>query len=576
MGMAKTGLRSVVLIGTAAIALAACSGGGSTSSSSPAASAGQKGGTLYVLTHASQINYLDPQRNYTGEDLAFVGAFMTRSLENYTYVPGSDGWNLTPDLATDLGTASADKKTWSFTIRDGVKWQDGTTVTCDEVKYGVSRTFATDIINAGPTYAIKYLDIPTAKDGSSTYKGPYNTSKSNDTAAYDKAVTCDGSTITFHLKVPVPDFNATTTLEEFAPVEKKYDSNPAKYGDNLQSNGPYQIQTYKKGQKLVLVRNTNWDPATDPERPAYPDTIEMDFNLDPNVVDQRMIKDSGNDQMALMRDNLEPNDLASVFNNPQTKPRAVNEYDPYQDYIAINTSHITNLKLRQAIMVAFPRAQYRSIYGGDYAGDLADGYIKPNVKGYAPTNIWTTGLGQPIPDNGDATYAKQLIQESGQKMPTLTYDYMSGPTGNKFAGALVTAMAAAGITVKPNPIDSGVFYGQVFDDKQAGDLIWSGWGPDWPNASTIIPSLLTPDGGFDLARYNDPTFNKAVTAALNLTDLNAQIAAWNKLNTQAVEAGTAVPTLAERQQRMFGGKVGGAYIWAPYGSWNYGTIWIQQ
>jgi peptide/nickel transport system substrate-binding protein len=574
MGMAKTGLRSAALIGVGAIVLAAC-GGGSSGGTTGAASQGTQGGTLYILTHASQLLHLDPQRNYTGEDLAFAGGYLTRALTQYTYTQGDNGWNLQPDLATDTGTASTDAKTWSFTIRDGATWQDGSPVTCEDVKYGVSRTFATDVITDGPTYAIKYLDIPTAKDGSSVYKGPYDKSASNDVSAYNKAVTCNGSTITFNLKVPVPDFNATVTLEEFSPVPKKYDTG-ASYDKHVQSNGPYEVKSYVKNQSLILVRNPKWDSSSDPARPAYPDTIEMDFGLDPNVVDQRMIKDTGNDSMAIMRDNLEPNDLAAVFTNPTYKNRAFNEYDPYQLYVAINTAHITNEKLRQAIMAAFPREDYRNISGGDYAGDLADGYIKPNVKGYQPTNIWTTGLGQAIPDNGDPAYAKQLVQESGQKMPTLVYDYSSGPTGNKLAAAIVLAYKKAGITVKPDPLDPGLYYGVVLDPTKAGDLMGSGWGPDWPNASTIIPSLLTPNGGFDLAQYNDPAFNKSVDAALNMTDLNQQIAAWNTLNQQSMVAGTAIPTLAERQQRMVGSKVGGAYLWAPYGSWPYAQLWVTQ
>ncbi|MFZ0325189.1 MAG: ABC transporter substrate-binding protein, partial [Actinomycetes bacterium] len=184
MGMAKTGLRTAALVGLSAIVLAAC-GGSSGSTSSSAGATGTKGGTLYILTHASQLLHLDPQRNYTGEDLAFTGGYITRSLTQYTYTTGDAGWNIQGDLATDTGTASADAKTWSFTLRDGVTWQDGSAVTCDDVKYGVSRTFATSVITDGPTYAIPYLDIPTNKDGSSVYKGPYDTSKANDTAAYD-------------------------------------------------------------------------------------------------------------------------------------------------------------------------------------------------------------------------------------------------------------------------------------------------------------------------------------------------------------------------------------------------------
>ena len=75
----------------------------------------------------------------------------------------------------------------------------------------MSRTFATDVITGGPHTRSQYLDIPKAKDGTSVYKGPYVT-KGNDTAAFDKAVECDGQKITFHLAQPVGDFNYAVTL----------------------------------------------------------------------------------------------------------------------------------------------------------------------------------------------------------------------------------------------------------------------------------------------------------------------------------------------------------------------------
>ena len=66
-----------------------------------------------------------------------------------------------------------------------------------------------------------------------------------------------------------------------------------KYDDKVVSNGPYKIQEYSKGSQLVLVRNENWDPETRRVPPAYPDKIVVKFGLDPSVIDQRLIQDSG-------------------------------------------------------------------------------------------------------------------------------------------------------------------------------------------------------------------------------------------------------------------------------------------
>ena len=107
---------------------------------------------------------------------------MTRTLNVFKYSNDDKTANeIQPDLATDTGTPNADATSWSWTLIDGAKWEDGTPVTCEDIKYGVSRTFATDLITNGPSYAIQFLDIPQDKDGNSTYKGPYVT-KDNDTA----------------------------------------------------------------------------------------------------------------------------------------------------------------------------------------------------------------------------------------------------------------------------------------------------------------------------------------------------------------------------------------------------------
>ena len=171
---------------------------------------------------------------------------LSRSLTSYKLSTNDEEANtLVPDLATDTGTPSNGATPGSFTLREGATWQDGSPVTCEDVKYGVSRTFATDVITDGPQYAVAYLDIPKDKDGASVYKGPYVT-KNNDTAAFDKAVVCDGQTITFNLAQAVPDFNYTVTLG-FSPVPKAADTGE-KYDDKRRLQRPVQDPGVLEGQ----------------------------------------------------------------------------------------------------------------------------------------------------------------------------------------------------------------------------------------------------------------------------------------------------------------------------------------
>jgi peptide/nickel transport system substrate-binding protein len=579
MGKARPGLRAAVVVAAGALALTACggSGGNTNPSSSGGDGAPTKGGKITYLQLEEQFGNVDPQRVYTGEDLALFSGTIFRTLTVYKFSKDAkEGTSIEPDLATDTGTVTNGGKTWAFTLRDGVTFETGDAVTCADIKYGVSRTFATDIITNGPQYAVSMLDIPKNEDGSSKYAGPY---KGTGADLFDKAVTCsaDGKTITFNLARPVPDFNYATTLASFAPVPKALDTGE-KYDDKPVSSGPYKISVYKKGKggQFVLVRNDKWSQESDPYRKAYPDSFEVDFGIDPTVIDQRLIQGAAADQTAIST-LLQPASLPIVFNDPKFADRRINEFDPYTRYFAINTVKVPNVKHRQAIMAALDREALRTNAGGTYAGDFADGAVKPNIGvDYAPTGLWDGLLGAPIPSTGDPEYAKKLITEAGAPMPTVTFDYPNTPTNTKAAAIVVSSLGKAGITAKPNPIEPGQYYGIVFDPKKAHELINAGWGADWPNASTVIPELFTPSGGFNLSQYDDKAFNEKSDAAKVELDRAKQATMWQELNKAAVEAGVIVPTRFGRDQRLPGSKIGNAYLWPAYGSWAYGDLYVKQ
>jgi peptide/nickel transport system substrate-binding protein len=586
MGSAiKNGLRIAAIASASALVLAACGGGSSSTEDSAAASGsaaatgeGTKGGTVNVLMQDEQFLHVDPQRIYTGVDLAFFNGYTTRTLTAYKFAEGADGVTIVPDMATDLGTPSADAKSWSFTIRDGVTFEDGAAVGCSDVKYGVSRTFATDVITDGPTYAISLLDIPKAEDGSSVYKGPYVT-EGNDVAAFDKAITCsdDNKTITFNLNRPAGDFNYTVTLTAFSPVPQAADTGE-KYDDAIVSTGPYKISEYTKGQKMVLVRNEAWDPASDDYRPAYPDQVVVNFALDPAAIDQRLIADAGEDQTSVTMDGLQPENLATVFSgDPRFVDRSVDAFDPYVRYIAINSEKVPNQKHRQAIAVAFNRAEAITIAGGDFAGTEGDGVIKPNLAtDYAESGMWVDMFGQPIPATGDPELAKKLIAESGEPMPELTYQFPISPAAEKAAASIKASLEAAGMTVNIEGIEAGQYYGVVLDPAQQKEIAFGGWGPDWQNASTVIPELFGANGGFNLSRVNDPAYEAEVQAALGTIDRAQQADLWKELNRKAMEQAWIVPTRFGKVQYLWGSKVGDAYLWDAYGSMPFGDLYVKQ
>ena len=144
---------------------AVAAGRPATAANSSSSEPGTKGGTLYYLTLRALPSTLDPQRTYIGRDISnFEPAGLpqawwpTRSPTDAEEArpPRSPTWPPTP------GSPATDAKDWKFTLKDGVKWQDGKPITCEDFKYGVSRTFATDVITGGPNYI---LGLPRRPDG---------------------------------------------------------------------------------------------------------------------------------------------------------------------------------------------------------------------------------------------------------------------------------------------------------------------------------------------------------------------------------------------------------------------------
>ena len=237
MAINRKPIVAVAAVAAVSMSLAAC-GGGSTGGGGSTDKA-TKGGTLYYLTRTS-AEHMDPHRIYVGRDISNLNRIVYRGLVTF---PISDdpeqAFKPVPDAATDTGTMSDDAKTWEFTIRDGVTWQDGKPVTCEDFKYGISRTFATDVITGGPNYILSYLDVPLDASGLPQYDGPY---KGDHQADYDKAVTCDGNKLTLHFSKPWPDFNlAAASLRAFDPYRKDKDQGE-KSNYQIFSNGPYKLE----------------------------------------------------------------------------------------------------------------------------------------------------------------------------------------------------------------------------------------------------------------------------------------------------------------------------------------------
>lgn len=557
----KHGIAAIALGGVVALVAAGCGGGSSTSTASgtAGAAASKPGGTLYYLTKRA-AEHLDPQRTYIGRDISDEARMVYRTLTSYPVAAGAAGTKLTADLATDTGTASNGGKTWKFTLKSGLKWQDGSPITCADVKYGVSRTFATSVITGGPNYAIQFLDIPTNAKGNSVYQGPYVTDPTGQ-AAYDKAVNCTGNTITFNLSKPVGDFNYTVTMPAFAPYKASLDKGD-KSNFSVFSDGPYELQgTWTQGQGGTFVRNPNWSASTDTIRKALPDKIVFTEGLTDEVVAQRLISDQGNDKFAVTDRVVPPAMTPTVKANPAMATRSESVLSPFVDYVLPNFKKMTNPLVRQALAMSTDKNGYVAARGGTDAGTPATSIIAASVLGYKAYNAFNA------PPAGDPVKSKALLTQAGVKMPyPITYTYNGGtPTTEKEAAALKAGWDAGGFSTTLNEL-SATYYDVIQNPANASkyDVVWGGWGADWPSASTDIPplfdsrvNLTAASNGQDYGYYQDPAINKAIDAAYATTDITKQASMWGDIDEAIQKQGGYIPLDQEKFFLIWGSGVTG-------------------
>ncbi len=265
--------------------------------------------------------------------------------------------------------------------------------------------------------------------------------------------------------------------------------------------------------------------------------------------------------------------LPVVFEDPQYESRRIDAFDPYSIYAAVNAEKIPDEKCRQAIGVALDRDALLLNAGGTYAGTYADGVVKPNIGiDYAPTELWDGLLGQSVPGTGDPEFAKKLLSEGANCPTEITLDYAQSDDNDKAAAIWVESLGKAGITVKPNPIERGQYYGVIFEN--GNEIMTGGWGPDWPNASTVIPPLFVQ--GWNLSRVDDPAFAEKVSAAMVELNRETQATMWHELSKEAAKKMWVVPTRFGRDQRLAGTKVGPIFSWAAYGSYPYPIMYAVQ
>ncbi|MET9270922.1 ABC transporter substrate-binding protein [Kribbella sp. NPDC003557] len=453
----------------------ACGGGNDNETPGAQSSAGAKGGTVTVY-HVNDVEHLDPARNFV-TDSGMIGKLITRTLTDYRYDAKAKKIILEKDLAESY-ESSPDFKTWTFKLKDGIKYEDGTPIVAADIKYNAERSFAADMAEGAP-YAHEYLDCK-------GYKGPY-VAGNNGGKGCTAIEVPDEKTIVFKLNRPVASFDGTASMKVFSPVPKAKDTK-TQYDNHPVSSGPYKIESYTRKKQLVLVRNDQWDQKTDPLRDARPDKFIFKFGDAEATVDQRLIANGAADQNSLSFAGVQPENIAKT-NQANVKDRVVEGTDICRRYIAFNQQKplLKNQKLREALYYGLDRTSYRDGRGGERLAKVVDSIIPQDMEGYKPEENFKA------PDQGDPAKAKQLLTEAGYKGEKLVLGTADSGLAVKAAEAAQASWKAVGINVEIQKIPGDNYYSTQQQDSAATDLITAGWCYDWASLTTIVPSVFGPD-----------------------------------------------------------------------------------
>jgi peptide/nickel transport system substrate-binding protein len=462
---------------------------GETPTPAPEVPGAKKGGTLYWLEEGAP-EHLDPQQIYVS-DAQLVTSVLFRAPTYFIEDPKGGPLKLVGDLCTNTGESSDGDKTWTYHLRDGVKFDNGAPVTSKDIAYGISRSMGSFGEN-GPPYFRQALN----KDESFKWtKG----------AIHPGLQTPDDKTLIIKFPDPHPETPFLMALPSAIPVPLATDNGQGHEADFV-GQGPYKRKgTYDQQTKLTLERNPNWDPKTDPIRHDYPDSWVFDFTVDKDQQTQRMIADQGADQAATMVQNVAQGSIPQVQNDAALSKRTLQGVGTFVDYLAINTTRVTDLKVRQAINYAFDRQAYIQALGGSAVAAPGTTLLSPTMPGYKKFDAYPSADG-----HGDVAKAKELL---GGKTVKLTGCWANTTAYQKYSVVVKNALERAGFQVTINLLDKSAYYTTIGDKNTTCDIMRYGWAADFPLEWSTLSVLwngryIKAKGNNNVSYLNDPALNK--------------------------------------------------------------------
>jgi peptide/nickel transport system substrate-binding protein len=549
-------LAATFTVGVALIA-AGCGGGGS-SSGGGGSSTGSTGTTSssgksfanFRIAYDTGIDYLDPSLSYTVQGWSILWNVYLPLL-GYKHVNGPDGATLVPYLAQDMPKVSADGKTYTFTLRKGLKYSDGTPVKASDFPKTIERDYAVNSPGVGFFSNIVGTDT-IAKTGKGTISGI----DANDSAG----------TITIHLKDPQGDFEYIMATEFAAlvpPNSPKKDSST----NPLPSTGPYMIQSYKPNKSVVIVRNPNFDAsAFGGNVPAgNPDKMTISILGDPGVALTGTLKGQYDYDFY-----QPPNDrLAELQSKYSNQIKVYTPANTFYYFMNTRVAPFDNLKVRQAVNYAINREALVRIYGG--LATPTENVLPPTYPQYKKLNLYPYNVAK----------AKQLIKAAGAtgaKVTVWTSDNESrrAPEAGQY---LQGVLKQIGLNATLKEIHAAVYWTTVGNQATKTQIGFADWFQDYPHPLDWFDVLLNGDRitqthNNNYANFDDSAVNSKITALKKEPTLTASVnSQWASVDKAVMEQAPWAPYINQQGIDTFNSDIDlGCYVFNVLYQFDFATI----
>jgi peptide/nickel transport system substrate-binding protein len=509
----------LVAAGALALFAAGCGGGGDEGAGGD--NGGDNAGKTYPLLRTvwESPDYMDPQLYYTVSAYQLANYVWT-GLVGYKHVAGPEGATLVPYLAEKMPTISADAKNYKFTLRENLKYSDGSAVKASDFKYTIERAFKMDSPGVGFFSDIKGVSGPTGY--AETKKGHIAGIITNDAAR----------TIEIQLDQPRGDFLYILGLE-FAHIVPTGTPASDQSTKPIPATGPYILKSYTPNRTVELARNPNYNNQIPTMPSGNPDRVVATILSDPVASYQRIVGGQADYNF-----NTVPNDrLPEAQSKYKDQLRIYTNANTY--YYALNNKlpPFNNIDARRAVNYAIDRvALISGVYGG--LGRPTQNFLPPGYPQYKKISDYTFDLDK----------AKQLVQKSGTAGATVdVYGPQSGQS-KEATEYLAGQLEKIGYKPKLKLLGEQVYFQTIGNQATKAQAMFTDWYQDYPhpldwfdvllNGSRITQTHNNNPGNVDV-----PAVNREIDALKKFPEINSEVNdRWAKVDRDLmVTYATTVP-----------------------------------